>query len=322
MKSTEDRGGFYSNLHFIGKASLIGIWSSFIHPPEPFLIKQLSEPEPLILASFSGVDKDDINTTISVENISIEANDGVMIQAFFIKPESTSTAPLPTIFRIHGGPIYAWCDGWNWNLSPVITAAQGYASVLINPRGSTGFGQEFVEGIWGNVWGEACYSDIMTVVDSVSALDCVNENKMAVFGFSFGGYMTNWIGVNSDKFKCLITQAGIFSLSSFFSTTDFPAYWHRLLDMPDHPFNNLSDCDRYSPHQRIANWTSPTLIFHGEKDYRVPISQSLSLFEALLYHGNEAELIVFSDEGHGIGKPKNVEAWYEHTLEFLNKHIG
>ena len=134
--------------------------------------------------------------------------------------------------------------------------------------------------------------------------------------------MTNWIGVNSNKFKCLITQAGIFSLSSFYSTTDFPAYWHRLLGMTDHPFNNLSDCDRYSPHRKIANWTSPTLIFHGEKDYRVPISQGLSLFEALLHYGNDAELVVFPDEGHGIGKPKNVEAWYEYTLKFLNKYMG
>jgi dipeptidyl aminopeptidase/acylaminoacyl peptidase len=318
----EDRGGIYSNLHFIGKASLIGIWSSFTNPPEPFLINHLSESEPLVVASLSGANKNDINTNLSVESMFVEADDGVAIQAFLIKPESNSAGPLPTIFRIHGGPIYAWCDGWNWNLSPVITTAQGYASVLINPRGSTGFGQEFVEGIRGNVWGEKCYTDIMTVVDRVSALDCVNESKMAVFGFSFGGYMTNWIGVNSNKFKCLISQAGIFSLSSFYSATDFPAYWHRLLAMTDHPFNNLSDCDRYSPHRLIANWTSPALIFHGEKDYRVPISQSLSLFEALLHYGNEAELIVFPDEGHGIGKPKNVEAWYGYTLEFLQRHIG
>ena len=318
----EDRGGIYSNLHFIGEAGLIGLWSSFTNPPEPFLINHLSESEPLIVASLSGANADDINTNLSVENMFVEVDDGVEIQAFLIKPESTSTEPLPTIFRIHGGPIYAWCDGWNWNLSPVITTAQGYASVLINPRGSTGFGQKFVEDIRGNVWGEKCYTDIMTVVDRVSALDCINENKMAVFGFSFGGYMTNWIGVNSNKFKCLISQAGIFSLSSFYSATDFPAYWHRLLAMTDHPFNNLSDCDRYSPHRRIANWTSPALIFHGEKDYRVPISQSLSLFEALLYYGNEAELIVFPDEGHGIRKPKNVEAWYGYTLDFLKRHIG
>jgi len=192
---------------------------------------------------------------------------------------------------------------------------------LINPRGSTGFGREFVEGIWGNVWGERCYTDIMETVDYYSGKQGIDETKLAVFGCSFGGYMTNWIGANSGRFRCLITQAGIFSLSTYFSSTDIPTYWHRILNMANHPFDNLEECDRCSPHKRVSNWTSPTLIFHGEKDYCVPITEGLSLFEALKYHELDAELAIFTDEGHGITKPENTGAWYELIGEFLDKHM-
>lgn len=313
-------GGSYGKIHVIDNIGLVGIWSSFIHPPEPFLIEVWPDSRPTILSCLSGINKDEINTDILVENIYTEASDGTPVHSFLIKPEGAN-ASLPTVFWIHGGPIYSWSDEWHWKLNPLIMATQGYASVLVHPRGSTGFGQVFVEDIRGNVWGEKCYTDIMAVVDKVSALECVDEGKMAVFGCSFGGYMTNWIGVNHTRFKCLVTQAGIFSLSSFCSATDFPEYWHRLLNMAEHPFNNLSDSDKYSPHRKIANWTSPTLIVHGEKDFRVPIDQSLALFESLLYHGNEAELIVFSNEGHGIRKPKNAEAWYGSIIKFLNKYM-
>jgi dipeptidyl aminopeptidase/acylaminoacyl peptidase len=166
------------------------------------------------------------------------------------------------------------------------------------------------------VWGEDCYKDIMAVTDFISQRDDVNDDSMAAFGCSFGGYMTNLIGVKTDRFRCLISQASIFSISNFYANTDFPGYWYRALAMTNHPFNDLDHYDQHSPHRLIQNWKSPTLIAHGEKDYRSPISESLALFESLLYHGVEAEFIVFPDESHGLVKPRNVEAWYDAIVDY------
>lgn len=313
-------GGSFRTVSTVAESGIVCVRSSFVEPPEPYFIDTKKESEPKKLAHFSGADKEELEKSLSIESISFESTDGVQIQTYFLKPRN-GQEPLPTIFCIHGGPISAWNDEWSVNGNPLIAAARGYASVLINPRGSTGFGQAFVEDIRGNVWGERCYKDIMEAVDFYSNRQDVDKNRLAVDGHSFGGYMTNWIGANTDRFRCLITGASIFSLSTYFSTTDVPWYWHRLLNMADHPFDNLEECDKYSPHRRVSNWKSPTLIMHGEKDYRVPISEGLSLFEALKYHGIDAELAIFPDEGHAIMKPENTRAYLELVGEFLDKHM-
>jgi dipeptidyl aminopeptidase/acylaminoacyl peptidase len=212
-----------------------------------------------------------------------------------------------------------FADGWHWRWNPLIPAAAGYAMILPNPRGSTGFGQEFIQGIWNNEWGGACFRDIMAVLDAVCSRDDIDAERVGAMGGSFGGYMANWIGVQTERFRCLMTHAGIYDLGGFTGATDYPSYMYYGLGIT--PYENPEAFERYSPHRLLANWKTPTLIIHGEKDYRVPIGEALHLFEALCWRGVDAELLVFPDENHWILRPQNIRQWYRVMLEFACKHL-
>jgi dipeptidyl aminopeptidase/acylaminoacyl peptidase len=224
------------------------------------------------------------------------------------------------VFWIHGGPIGAWGDAWQWRWSPLTAVSQGYMLVLPNPRGSTGFGQQWVEGIWGNVWGAQCFEDVMAVADHVAARPDAAGDNMALMGGSFGGYMTNWVGTQTgDRFRCLITHAGVASFTTFHATTDLPAYWQHMLGVS--PWRERTIMERYSPLRHVEGWRAPTLIIHGARDYRVDVGEALVLFEALQAHGVESELLVFPDENHWILRPLNIAAWYEAVFEYLGRHL-
>jgi dipeptidyl aminopeptidase/acylaminoacyl peptidase len=211
-------------------------------------------------------------------------------------------------------------DGWHWRWNPLLAVAAGYAVALPNPRGSTGFGQDFIQGIWGNVWGDQCYKDLMAVTDALERRADVDPQRIMAMGGSFGGYMTNWIGTQTQRFKCLITHASIATMAQFTGTTDHPAWWYLEMGGED-PYADPERFDRYAPLRHIKQWKTPVLIIHGELDYRCPINEGLNLFEALQYHGVDSELLVFPDENHWILKPKNIVAWYESVLEFIGRHL-
>ena len=173
----------------------------------------------------------------------------------------------------------------------------------------------------GNHWGGACYDDLMAITDTMCCFDSVDPNRIGAMGGSFGGYMTNWIGVNSERFQALVTHASLFALSQFSCTTDFPAWFQMAVGEKVSPFTASEAFDRYSPHRLIERWKTPTLILHGEKDYRVPIGEALALFEALQLHGVQSELLVFPDENHWILKPQNIIAWHREILRFLKTQL-
>ena len=247
------------------------------------------------------------------------APDGTPVQFRLVRPPA-SGAPGPGLMWIHGGPVGAWGDAWHWRWNPLVAAARGYTVALPNPRGSTGFGQSFVEGIWGNVWGATCYEDLMAVADELAADDEVDAGELVAMGGSFGGYMTNWIGTQTDRFSCLVTHAGLADLRAFHGVTDYPAWWALMFGV--NPLEGRDAFDRYSPLHHIEGWTSPTLIIHGERDYRVPIGEALVLFESLQSMGVESELLAFPDENHWILKPRNVVEWYGHSLEYIGRHTS
>jgi len=140
-------------------------------------------------------------------------------------------------------------------------------------------------------------------------------------GGSFGGYMTNWIGTQTARFRCLITHASVFTMAQFTGTTDHPAWWY--LEMGgENPYADPQRFDRYAPVQHVAKWKTPCLVIHGEKDYRCPINEGLNLFEALQYHKVPSELLVFPDENHWILKPRNIVVWYETVLGFLGRYLS
>lgn len=255
---------------------------------------------------------------VEIEELDIPSTDGVPIHTFLLKPEG-ARGKLPVVMFIHGGPISAFGDGWHWRWNPLLLVERGYAVAMPNPRGSTGYGLEFIQGIWNNAWGAQCHADLMAVADALERRPDLDGARCAAMGGSFGGYMTNWIGGQTDRFKCLITHASVYWMQAFTGTTDHPPFWlYELGVTHDTP---AAEFDRYSPHLYARHWKSPALILHGEKDYRCPVSESLMLFEALQARGVPSELMIFPDENHWILKPRNIIAWYDAVGEFLDRHL-
>ena len=313
-------GGTHVNVKLIaGGKRVIGVRSTLLEAPEVFVADAGESRMPSIPARLSGMGEGFGAGIAEIENLEVVSTDGKPVQYFVIRPRH-ATGRLPTLLWIHGGPIHAWSDVWFFRWNALAAVARGYAVVMANPRGSTGFGQDFVEGIWGNVWGAQCYEDLMAVTDAVAKRSDVDAGRMAAMGGSFGGYMTNWIGANTDRFRCLVTHASIFSMSGFYGDTDNPAWW--LLEIGVDPYRDPVAYDRYSPSLKFHDWKSPTLVIHGEKDYRVGITQGVTLFECLQKQGVDSELLVFPDENHWILKPQNGLAWYSTVFDFLDRHMG
>ena len=310
-------GGLHSNLDVLADGRIVGIRSTLLEAPECFVVDVSPVSTPRTLARLSGFTP--AAEWAQVDSVTTASTDGAPIQSFLVKPKDAS-GKLPLLVWIHGGPIGMDVDGWHWRWNPLLAVAQGYAVALPNPRGSTGFGQDFIQGIWGNVWGDQCYQDLMAVTDALVARPEIDAARTMAMGGSFGGYMTNWIGTQTDRFKCLITHASIVTMAQFTGTTDHPAWWYLEMGGED-PYADMAKFDRFAPIRHIKNWKTPVLIIHGELDYRCPVNEGLNLFEALQFHGVASELLLFPDENHWILKPKNIVAWYQAVLEFIDRHL-
>jgi dipeptidyl aminopeptidase/acylaminoacyl peptidase len=311
-------GGAHEQLALLADGRIACVRSTLLDVPECYVLEARADSTPKPLARLSGFTP--ASEWAEVERFSVPSTDGVPVQSLITKPKGAQ-GKLPTLLWIHGGPIGMSTDGWHWRWNPLVAVAQGYAVVQPNPRGSTGYGHKFVDGIWGNNWGAQCFEDLMAVTDALEKRSDIDGARMMAMGGSFGGYMTNWIGTQTNRFKCLITHASVVSLSTFTGVTDHPPWWY--LEMGgENPYTNAERFDRYSPWKHITRWKSPALIIHGELDYRCPISEALMLFEALQYQGVTSELLVFPDENHWILKPNNIIAWYTHVLDFLRRHLG
>lgn len=311
-------GGTHSGVSVFGTNSgkIAGVRSSLRHPPEPFVCDVAVDAEPTLPARLSGFDGADF---VTFEDHAVTSTDGTDVQYTVVRPMETGE-DSPALMWIHGGPISDWGDVWHWRWNSLVPAALGYVTVLPNPRGSVGFGTEFIEGIWGNQWGGQCYEDLMAVADEVSARDDVDPARIVAMGGSFGGYMTNWIGTQTDRFACLVTHASLFDLAAFHGVTDHPAWWAHSFGVD--PYAERKSFDTYSPIAHVDGWKSPVLIIHGEKDYRVPIGEALAMFEALDFHGVDARLLIYPDENHWILRPKNIVSWYGRVADFIGQHVG
>jgi dipeptidyl aminopeptidase/acylaminoacyl peptidase len=311
-------GGAHAQVAALADGRVACVRSTLLDAPECFVLDAQAGSTPQPLARLSGFTP--AGDWAEVERFAVPSPDGVPIPAFIARPKGAQ-GKLAALLWIHGGPVGMDTDGWHWRWNPLLAVAQGYAVVLPNPRGSTGFGQKFIDGIWGNTWGAQCFEDLMAVTDALEKRPDIDGTRLMAMGGSFGGYMTNWIGTQTDRFKCLITHASIVGMSTFTGVTDHPGWWY--LEMGgENPYTNPERFDRHAPWKYITRWKSPTLVIHGELDYRCPISEGLMLFEALQYQGVPSELLVFPDENHWILKPNNIVAWYTHVLGFVRRHLG
>ena len=240
------------------------------------------------------------------------------IHGFIVKPpQFDKTKKYPMALLIHGGPQGAWLDSWGYRWNAQMWAARGYVAVLINPHGSTGYGQAFTEQISGD-WGGAVYDDLMKGVDHIIKLGYVDANRLGAAGGSYGGYMVNWILGHTNRFKALVSHAGVYNLTSMYATEEL---WFTDWEFKGTPWDNPELYTKWSPHLHAKNFKTPTLVIHGELDYRVPIGEGLQLFSTLQRKGVPSKLLYYPDEGHWILKPQNSELWFKTVLDWFDQWL-
>jgi dipeptidyl aminopeptidase/acylaminoacyl peptidase len=255
-----------------------------------------------------------------LEEFWVDAADGSRIHSFAIKPYGFQAGrKYPVLMLIHGGPQGAWGHDWTYRWNAQVFAAAGYLVIEPNPRGSTGYGQKFVDEINGD-WGGRAFDDVMAVTDRVVAsMPYADAARLTAAGGSYGGYMVDWILGHTQRFKALISHAGVYDLPSEFGATE--ELWFPLWEMGGAPWDKRDDYARWSPSAYAKDFHTPTLVIHGELDFRVPYTQGLQLFTALQLQKVPSKLLVFPDEGHWVSKPQNSILWYQTFLDWLDSWV-
>ena len=245
--------------------------------------------------------------------------DNTPIQGWLVKPPSfDASKKYPAVVLIHGGPQGAWSDGWSYRWNPQMFVARGYVVLMPNPRGSSGFGQKFVEEI-SRDWGGRVYTDIMNGVDALVAQPFVDGTRLGAAGASYGGYMANWILGHSNRFKALVSHAGVYNLESMWGVTE--ELWFPEFEFGGTPWDSPEDYEKWSPHRFAKNFATPTLVSHGELDFRVPIGEAFQLFTTLQRRGVPSKMLYFPDEGHWVLKPQNSRLWYQTVGDWLDQWL-
>jgi dipeptidyl aminopeptidase/acylaminoacyl peptidase len=249
---------------------------------------------------------------------------GDKVQGFLVKPPNFDASKrYPVKFLIHGGPQGAWGDDWSyrWNAelfaAPTSATSSGYVVIMINFHGSTGYGQKFIDAINGD-WGGAPFEDLMKGLDyAEKTYPFIDKNRECALGASYGGYMINWILGHSDRFKCLVSHDGMFNAESAWGTTE--ELWFNDWEFNGTPYDNRASYEKWSPHQYAKNFKTPTLVIHGQRDYRLDVSEGFQLFTTLQMEGVPSKMLYFPDEGHWVGKPQNSQLWYKTVNDWVDQ---
>jgi dipeptidyl aminopeptidase/acylaminoacyl peptidase len=252
----------------------------------------------------------------TVEDFWVEGAEKAQVQSFVLKPpDFDPKKKYPVLMLIHGGPQGAWGQDWSYRWNAQVFASAGYLVVMPNPRGSTGYGQKFIDDINGD-WGGRAFDDIMAVADHLATVPYADIGHMAAAGASYGGYMADWILGHTQRFKAVVSHAGVFDLRSMFGGTE--ELWFPLWEFKGAPWDNPEVYDRWSPSHFVKEFHTPTLVVHGELDYRVPYTQGLQLYTALQLQKVPSKLLIYPDEGHWVLKPQNSRLWYQTVIDWID----
>jgi dipeptidyl aminopeptidase/acylaminoacyl peptidase len=255
------------------------------------------------------------------ESVTVKGAGGTPMQMWILKPPGFDPSKKwPLAYLVHGGPQGAWEDGWSYRWNPELWAAQGYVVALPNPRGSTGFGQKYVDEISGD-WGGKCYDDLMAGLAYLEIQPWIDPNRMAAAGASFGGYMMNWFAVNTGKFKALITHCGVWNFESMYALTD--ELWFDEWEHGGPPWLKPESFRKFSPHRQAANlgkFKTPMLVIHNDQDFRVPVAEGYQVFTTLQRLGVPSRMVNFPEESHWVLRPANSRRWHQEVFAWLKKH--
>ncbi|MBI9070491.1 MAG: S9 family peptidase [Melioribacteraceae bacterium] len=284
-------------------------------PLELKLVDLVNESEKYI-TSFNKEILDEVDFR-SAEQVWVDGADGKKVHLFIVKPHGFDPdKKYPLVINVHGGPQYQWMDAFrgDWQVYP----GSGYVVAFPNPHGSTGYGQDYTAAISGD-WDGKVYDDVMAVTDYLSKLSYVDENRMGAMGWSYGGYFMNLLQAKSKKFKCLASMMGIYDLETFYRETE--ELWFPKWDLKGDPTNSKLYFQD-SPSSYSENFSTPTLIITGEKDYRISYTQSIQYFTVLQRMKIDSRLIIFKNDGHWPSHLKSMPLYYNSHLEWFNKYLG
>jgi dipeptidyl aminopeptidase/acylaminoacyl peptidase len=310
------RGGVTGGVSVNGKTAVF-TRHSLAGPAEIYAVP-LAGGEPKALTSFNAqrLAALDLGT---MSEVTFDGAGGDQVHMFVVYPPGfDKSRKWPLVQMIHGGPFGAFQDEFHYRWNAPLLASKGYVVALVNFHGSTSYGQAFAEAIVGN-HAEKPFEDIMKATDWLIAQGYIDEKRMAAAGGSYGGYMVDWILGHTDRFAALISHAGVYDLMGQFASDDT---WGRPGNYGAAPWTDPARVDLYSPSRAAKDFKTPTLILHGEKDYRVPVTQGINLFGVLQGKGVPARIVLFPDENHWVLKPQAAMLWWKEVFAWLEKYLG
>ena len=254
-----------------------------------------------------------------VREMQLEGAKGETIQMYVVLPPGYEAGKkYPLVHVIHGGPHGISADGFHARWNCQLFAAPGYVAAMVNFQGSTSWGQDFARRIQGE-WAERPFEDVMRATDALIAAGLVDEKRMAAAGGSYGGYMASWIEGHTDRFRCIVNHAGVYNTLSQYASDVTQG---RNLSFGGEPWENIENIHRSNPAHAAEGFHTPMLVIHGERDFRVPVTQGLECYGVLKAKGVPARLVYFPDENHWILKPQNSRLWYREVHAWLERWVG
>ncbi len=248
---------------------------------------------------------------------------GTKVEGFIVKPPNFDPhKKYPMVYLVHGGPQGQWMDEFHYRWNAELFASPGYVAVMVNPRGSTGYGQKFTDEISGD-WGGKVFVDLMNGVEYVTEhYPYIDKNRIAAAGASYGGYMMDWMEGHNDKgiFKCLVSHDGLYDAVSAFGSTE--ELWFPIWEFKGTPWSNPALYHKWSPSTYVKDFKTPMLVIHSQNDFRLDVSQGFQLFTALQMRGVPSEMLYFPNEFHFVVKPQDSRLWWNTVLGWIGKYIG
>jgi dipeptidyl aminopeptidase/acylaminoacyl peptidase len=304
---------------FYTKASIVApseIWRHNVENDELAVVDPPPRPEPVSHMNDALLSQIDMQP---LESFTFKGANGDDVQGFMVKPPGFDpNKKYPLKFLIHGGPQGAWGNEWTYRWNAELFAARGnYVVVMINFHGSTGYGQKFTDSISGD-WGGKPYIDLMKGLDYVEkTYPFIDRNREAALGASYGGYMANWILGHTNRFKCIVSHDGTFNTESVYGTTE--ELWFPEWEFNGPPWKNRELYRKFSPHLFADKFKTPTLVIHGQNDYRLDVSEGFQLFTTLQRLKIPSKMLYFPDEGHWVLKPQNSRLWYKTVNDWVDQ---
>jgi dipeptidyl aminopeptidase/acylaminoacyl peptidase len=254
-----------------------------------------------------------------VKNMTFPGADEEKVQMWVVFPPNFDPKKKwPLVQMVHGGPHNGITTDFSFRWNPQLWAAQGYVVGVVNFHGSSGFGQKFTDSITGDM-GTKPLTDIMKATDWFVEQPWIDKDRMAAAGGSYGGYMMGWLNGHTDRFKTLVCHAGVYNWHSMMAS-DVVKFRERALGAP--PWDEMEKVDKQNAQRYAKNFKTPTLVIHGEKDYRVPVTQGLEYYNTLRQKGVPTRLLYFPEENHWVLKAQNSRLWHKEVFAWLDKYIG